>query len=165
MTRVIQIRRGTTAEHEKFTGAIGELTMETDSVHLRVHDGATVGGVQMARRDEVPDLELFDMVVAWQIPNADNNYTWYRKYKSGWVEQGGRNSVTGHATTSDSNIPLPIEMASNSYEAIATINGAGENVAVGCSVYKLSSQAISLRINYGSNLTRMMSWRVCGMAA
>lgn len=165
MARVVQIRRGTASEHEKFTGAIGELTMDTDSARLCIHDGTTIGGVQMARRDEIPDLEPFDMVIAWQIPNEDNNYTWYRKYKSGWVEQGGRNSVTGHGATSDSNIKLPIEMDSNSYDVIATINGIGENVAVGCSVYKLSSTAISLRINYGSSLTRTLSWRVCGMAA
>ncbi|MBO7712620.1 MAG: hypothetical protein J6S85_03905 [Methanobrevibacter sp.] len=31
-----------------------------------------------------------DFVVESQLPNAGNNYTWYRLYKSGWVEQGGR---------------------------------------------------------------------------
>ena len=30
-----------------------------------------------------------DAVVDYQEPTAGNNYTWYRKYKSGWVEQGG----------------------------------------------------------------------------
>ena len=30
-----------------------------------------------------------DIVVEWQAPTAENNYTWYRLYKSGWVEQGG----------------------------------------------------------------------------
>ena len=27
-----------------------------------------------------------DVVVEYQMPNANNNYTWYRKYASGWVE-------------------------------------------------------------------------------
>lgn len=149
----LQLRRGTSAENNVFTGAAGELTMDTDTNGLRIHDGTTIGGFA------VPVL------VAVQRPTADNNYTWYRKWSDGWVEQGGRNSVTGYGTTSNSNITLPVEMASDSYDVIATINGAGENVAVGCSVYKLSTKAISLRINYNSSLTRTLSWRVCGMAA
>ena len=36
---------------------------------------------------------IIDYVIASQTPTADNNYTWYRKYKSGWVEQGGKVSV------------------------------------------------------------------------
>jgi len=36
---------------------------------------------------------MIDYVIASQNPTADNNYTWYRKYKSGWVEQGGKVSV------------------------------------------------------------------------
>lgn len=31
-----------------------------------------------------------DFVIASQLPTADNGYTWYRKYKSGWLEQGGK---------------------------------------------------------------------------
>ena len=34
-----------------------------------------------------------DFVVEWQNPTAENNYTWYRLYKSGWVEQGGITNV------------------------------------------------------------------------
>ena len=48
-----------------------------------------------------------DAVIEYQKPTAENNYTWYRKYASGWVEQGGR------ATTNSSNpkqITLPVEM-------------------------------------------------------
>lgn len=44
MTRTIQILRGTTAQNNAFTGAAGELTMDTTRKELRVHDGSTVGG-------------------------------------------------------------------------------------------------------------------------
>ena len=40
----IQLRQGTTTEHNTFTGAVGELTYDTEKKQLRVHDGATVGG-------------------------------------------------------------------------------------------------------------------------
>lgn len=53
MSRQIQIRRGTATEHENFTGAIGEVTMDTTNNTLRVHDGQTLGGVALARADKI----------------------------------------------------------------------------------------------------------------
>ena len=50
MSRQIQIRRGTSAEHDNFTGAIGEITMDTTNNTLRVHDGSTVGGHTLAKK-------------------------------------------------------------------------------------------------------------------
>ena len=85
MSRQIQIRRGSATEHEDFTGAIGEITMDTTNKTLRVHDGETVGGTPLAKQS---DLDTADYVVEYQNPTAENNYSWYRKYKSGWIEQG-----------------------------------------------------------------------------
>ena len=50
MSRQIQIRRGTKNQHASFTGAIGEVTMDTTNKTLRVHDGVTVGGNEMLSR-------------------------------------------------------------------------------------------------------------------
>ena len=44
----IQLRQGTTTEHNTFTGAVGEVTVDTTNKTLRVHDGSTVGGTQLA---------------------------------------------------------------------------------------------------------------------
>lgn len=51
MPRQVQLRRGTTADHESFTGAPGEITVDTDKNTVIVHDGATVGGFPLARED------------------------------------------------------------------------------------------------------------------
>jgi hypothetical protein len=56
MPKQVQMRRGTTAEHAGFTGAQGEVTVYTDRKALVVHDGATAGGVPVARLDEVVRL-------------------------------------------------------------------------------------------------------------
>lgn len=40
----VQYRRGTTAQHAVFTGAAGELTIDTTLNTAVIHDGATVGG-------------------------------------------------------------------------------------------------------------------------
>lgn len=37
-------RRGTTEENDAFTGGEGEITVDTTSHEMRVHDGSTVGG-------------------------------------------------------------------------------------------------------------------------
>jgi hypothetical protein len=40
----VQLRRGTTAQNNAFTGAVGEVTVDTDKDTAVVHDGATAGG-------------------------------------------------------------------------------------------------------------------------
>lgn len=49
MSRQIQFRRGTTAEHSAFTGAVGEVTVDTTKDTAVVHDGSTVGGFPLLR--------------------------------------------------------------------------------------------------------------------
>lgn len=48
MATQIQRRRGTTAQHSTFTGALGELTVDTDKKTVVVHDGITAGGHPLA---------------------------------------------------------------------------------------------------------------------
>lgn len=56
-----------------------------------------------------------DVIIARQLPTAANNYTWYRKYASGWVEQGWRKSWNGAWTT----VTLPVPMADVNYTCTA----------------------------------------------
>lgn len=44
MAKQVQHRRGTTAQHTTFTGAVGEVTVDTDRDAVVVHDGTTPGG-------------------------------------------------------------------------------------------------------------------------
>lgn len=46
----IQLRQGTTTEHDTFTGAVGEVTVDTTKDVPVVHDGVTVGGFPVAAR-------------------------------------------------------------------------------------------------------------------
>jgi len=48
----VQFRRGTDTEHSSFTGAEGEVTVDTTNDTLRVHDGTTAGGVRLAKLSE-----------------------------------------------------------------------------------------------------------------
>jgi len=44
MPTTVQFRRGTTAQNNAFTGAAGEITVDTDKNTLIMHDGTTAGG-------------------------------------------------------------------------------------------------------------------------
>lgn len=49
MTTELKLRRGTTTQHSSFTGANGEVTVDTDKDTLVVHDGSTAGGHPVAK--------------------------------------------------------------------------------------------------------------------
>ena len=49
----LRLRRGTANQHSTFAGALGEITMDTDNITVRVHDGSTNGGIRLARHDEL----------------------------------------------------------------------------------------------------------------
>ena len=53
MARQLQLRRGTTAQHAVFTGAVGEVTIDTDKDALVVHDGVQAGGFPATRESVV----------------------------------------------------------------------------------------------------------------
>ncbi len=63
MAKQLQLRKGTATEHNTFTGANGEVTVDTTNKTLRVHDGYTVGGIQLA-------TSTGGLVPAVQLPAA-----------------------------------------------------------------------------------------------
>lgn len=147
----LQLRRGTTLQNEAFTGAVGEPTLDTETGLIHIHDGQTQGG-----------KEFIDPVVAFQVPTADNNYTWYRLYASGWVEQGGQASVSQSASTT---VSLPITMANTTFYVNFNTTDTADGASVSRSTRITSASQIELRLGYGSNLTRNGVWEVKGMAA
>jgi hypothetical protein len=75
----VQWRRGTTAQHAGFTGAIGEVTVDTTLKTLRVHDGSTAGGTPLLttlgsgvlRYDGVQSLSAAEQAQARANANLD----------------------------------------------------------------------------------------------
>lgn len=58
MAKALQRRRGTTAEHANFTGLEGEFTYDTTEKRIVAHDGATNGGIPMAKKSEVDAIDV-----------------------------------------------------------------------------------------------------------
>lgn len=168
---VKQIRRGTAAENDAFTGAIGEVTMDTTNKTLRVHDGETLGGTILAKQSEIPTPYTmpnnYDFVIESQAPTAENNYTWYRKYKSGWVEQGQK--IKELAFNTPTSATLPVTMANTNYYASAqpvhitttTIFAAASTLAA------LANTTTTVLLGQYNTASANMkiSWEVKGMSA
>lgn len=105
-------------------------------------------------------------VIEFQEPTAANNYTWYKKYADGWVEQGGY--VTG-----TQNVSLPITMADTNYQIQLTSKCITSNNNVYVSGYRnQTTTGFIKQTNVVNNASGSAAdnntgacWYVYGMAA
>ena len=166
MSRQVQIIRGTTEQNDNFTGATGALTYDTDTKGLRVHDGSTQGGF------EVPTAAMADYVIYWDSANATDhshakpgvqtpiNNGWYRYYKSGWVEQGGRLAATGNYIT----FWLPIKMLNDTYWGQAQCSIPSGNTSNQANFSLTNRTTTNCRV-YGQVAGHNIDWQIKGYAA
>lgn len=66
MPTEVKFRRGSSAANNSFTGAQGEISVDTDRDTIRVHDGVTAGGFELARADgsnSAADIDSLNDVV------------------------------------------------------------------------------------------------------
>jgi phage-related tail fiber protein len=78
MAKQIQLRRGTEAENNAFTGALAELTVDTTNKSLRLHDGVTAGGVALvnsATNQTIAGVKTFTSSPTAPTPTAGDNST------------------------------------------------------------------------------------------
>ena len=72
MAKLVQRRRGTTAEHSAFTGAVGEITHNTTKHTLVIHDGTTAGGHELARKD-LSNVSLVNLIGITELKTSDGS--------------------------------------------------------------------------------------------
>ena len=110
-------------------------------------------------------------VIEFQEPTATNNYTWYRKYADGWVEQGGyvdgNYSHTFSGTYMSSyvatTITLPVEMA-NTNVNIYCNSTVGQVIASGVLNGTTALEIMLASANYTASGVDV-SWQVSGLSA
>ena len=146
-------------------------TVQPNAVRYRAMVQLAVGATDEALETctnvlaDVAELK-YDYVVDFQAPTAANNYTWYRKYKSGWVEQGGMCSNSG---SDEGSVTLPVQMADTTYTLVATnesttaINGWGW-VYVKVDTKTTTGFSLLSRQGTGNTAPLQASWQVSGMA-
>ena len=100
-------------------------------------------------------------VIAFQAPTAENNYTWYRLYADGWVEQGGvvrKNSID----TNDYTAVFPIAMQNINFTiTMAHLDGLYNSYDLLC----INRDTTSITLGVFGSAWQGASWQVSGMAA
>ena len=136
MNYMIEVLKDFSDELGDFDTLYTELT-DTESTTILVQKMNTVsqqiidlGDISTLRQSVTANTEnigmldtrttgIIDYVIESQNPTAENNYTWYRKYKSGWIEQGGR--VTSSTTWNGAAL-LVCSFTSTNYNIQATMS-------------------------------------------
>lgn len=112
----------------------------------------------------VDTLSGADAVVEYQEPTSANDYTWYRKYASGWVEQGGQTASEKQSTTHA--IVFPVEMADANYFVCITQTVAGNGYIIRAT--GRTTTGFNMVPDYftaGANPSGVKLWQVSGLSA
>lgn len=90
-----------------------------------------------------------DAVIAYQMPTSDNNYTWYRKYKSGWAEMGGAATIPARTGNGGSSVEvnLPLTMKYTSYQTNISIHN-GSTYWATCGIEISARTTTTVTLNY-----------------
>tara|TARA_E500000331_G_scaffold202258_1_gene194110 strand:+ start:800 stop:2182 length:1383 start_codon:yes stop_codon:yes gene_type:complete len=91
MAKLLKLRRGTTSQHSSFTGAEGEVTVDTTKDTVVVHDGSTQGGFPLMRESGTATVATEVTVTA----NNSTNETVYPIFVDGATGSQGAESDTG----------------------------------------------------------------------
>jgi hypothetical protein len=97
MSTQVQYRRGTNAQNAAFTGALAEITVDTTNGTLRVHDGITAGGSNIATVGYV--TAQISALSANSITNGTSNVQIPSSGSNIRVNVGGTSNVAVFATT------------------------------------------------------------------
>ena len=69
MPTQLQFRRGTTSQNNSFTGAVGEITVDTDTDALILHDGSAAGGIEIIPAGTIVAFGNATAPTGWLICN------------------------------------------------------------------------------------------------
>ena len=105
-----------------------------------------------------------DYVVEWKVPTSSDP-RWYRKYKSGWVEQGGSNVALNEISTATVTYLVPMANTNYTLLAVQTNQSTASDAEVGIQFTATSTTQGTLSCHYINPNTTYVSWEVKGMSA
>jgi len=135
MPTQVQFRRGTTAQNNTFTGAAGEISVNTSNNTIRVHDGVTAGGFELANASfGTANIANFINVTDDTSTNA-TRYIIFANGTSGAITEqvsstkltfnpsSGLLTSTDYNSSSDSRLKVNIKTIDNALDTISTLRG------------------------------------------
>ena len=115
--------------------------------------------------------DAVDYVVEKQDPTSANGYMWYRKYKSGWVEQGGHKNIPSRtgAGISSTTVTFPIPMSDTNYTGQISYQSGGSYYAY-CALTFTNRQTTGVSLEFhntyaGTTAAFLVGWQVSGKSA
>ena len=108
MAKLLKLRRGSTSDHSSFTGAEGEVTVDTDKDSLVVHDGSTAGGHPLAKSADITGkASLTGATFTGNIVFDNDNQIQFQEATSNGNAYVGLKAPTDMGATSSYTITLP----------------------------------------------------------
>lgn len=149
-------KSGGTQYYEDFLG-----TINLSGAYLKIGENIVWAGM------DAPGLQHRVLkgheVIEFQAPTAGNNYTWYRKYADGWVEQGGQHTLT---TNMYNTVSLAVTMADSNYCLNANYKDVGGSDATVRGINTGGYTTTTFQIKVGvSGANYVVVWEVKGVAA
>lgn len=134
MATQLQVRRGTTSELQSFTGAEGEITVDTDKDTLVVHDGSTAGGHPLLRADAALGFTLTEHFIASGTYTKTGKTGLKRIRVEAWGGGGGggmgqNNNYGGSGGGQGGHGIITIEVGNLTDNVSVTIGAGGSGVA------------------------------------
>ncbi len=164
------------ADHDSAAAILARISAIHDEIVDIDAKIATLGDISTLRTDvstnsenitavNVRTMGMTDYVIESQTPTSQNNYTWYRKYKSGWVEQGGKYNALPN--NSQKTVPLPIAIQNRNVGfAQISCTQTGFNSQDTLSA-QISTDGLSIELYQKNAGSAAMSicWGACGICA
>ena len=69
MATQLQFRRGTTAQNNSYTGLVGEVSLDTSTTNIRIHDGSTAGGAEIIPSGTIVGYGAGSAPTGWLLCN------------------------------------------------------------------------------------------------
>lgn len=69
MATQLQFRRGTTAQNNSYTGLVGEISLDTSTNNIRIHDGSTGGGAEIIPSGTIVGYGAASAPTGWLLCN------------------------------------------------------------------------------------------------
>ena len=136
MSTQVQFRRGNTAQTSTFTGAVAEITVDTDKETVVVHDGSTAGGFPLARESALSSNLAFTQA-AFNLANTANI-----KIDSGYAFANTVNIKTDAAFSFSNTVNIKTDAAFS--KANASLANTGTSVtANGLTIYTFANTTVS----------------------
>jgi len=142
----VQLRRGTTAEHATFTGAEGEVTVDTTKDTLVAHDGTTAGGIPIAREDLTNVATIPATKGGTGLTSSGTSGNVLTSNGTTWTSAAPSGSVVTKEVTSTSDLSLTNWTTGT---LPTTINNIGDSFSVDIPTSGVIKLNISLRLQNG----------------